>query len=52
MLRKGDKSSSPYTDHSHQALPVSTSGAAFGESWGNDYTSKGFDRSLDNDNKG
>tara|TARA_B100000131_G_scaffold223607_1_gene215221 strand:+ start:90 stop:1451 length:1362 start_codon:yes stop_codon:yes gene_type:complete len=47
MLRKGDKSSSPYTDHAHQSLPVSTSGSAFGESWGNDFSSKGFDRSLD-----
>jgi len=47
MLKKGDKSSSPFTDHTHQSLPTSSSGAAFGESWGSDFTSKGFNRSLD-----
>jgi len=47
MLKKGDKSTSPFTDHSHQSLPVSTSGAAFGESLGSDFGSKGFNRNLD-----
>mgnify|MGYP003152855999 CR=1 FL=1 len=47
MLKKGDKSTSPFTDHGHQSLPVSTSGAAFGESWGSDFGSKGFNRNLD-----
>lgn len=47
MLKKGDKSSSPFTDHGHQSLPVQTSGAAFGENWGTDFGSKGFNRDLD-----
>tara|TARA_B100001250_G_scaffold414081_1_gene450590 strand:+ start:4549 stop:5913 length:1365 start_codon:yes stop_codon:yes gene_type:complete len=47
MLKKGDLSKSPFTDHGHQSLPVQTSGAAFGENWGTDFGSKGFNRNLD-----
>jgi len=47
LLKQGDSSSTPYTDYSHQSLPVSTTSAPAGESYGTDYTSRAFNRALD-----
>ncbi|MBC8437195.1 Ig-like domain-containing protein [bacterium] len=47
LLKQGDSSSTPYTDYTHQSLPVRTTSSSAGETYGNDYSSRGFNRALD-----
>ena len=48
-LKKGDVSSTPYTDHSQMSLPVKTGSAKFGESEGTNFGSRDLGRAIDKD---
>jgi len=45
-LKTKDSSTSPYTDHTHQSLPTSTTSASPGATGGSDFESRGMSRGF------